>query len=84
MPSPRPRKMIRYFHSTVQKLSNPPGHLWRDKWTVLSGPLSVSLLLLQEREGLLESSNFGRARLPRQLLSPPFRLVWCRRPSLID
>ena len=32
MPSPRPWKMIRY-------LTNPPGHLWRDKWTTLSGPL---------------------------------------------
>jgi hypothetical protein len=21
-------------------LTNPPGHLWRDKWTTLSGPLS--------------------------------------------
>ena len=21
-------------------LTNPPGHLWRDKWTALSGPLS--------------------------------------------
>jgi len=27
MPSPRPWKMIRYFH------------LWREKWTALSGPL---------------------------------------------
>jgi len=25
-------------------LTNPPGHLWRDKWTALSGPLSVALL----------------------------------------
>ena len=24
------------IHSTV--LTNPPGHLWRDKWTALSGP----------------------------------------------
>jgi len=22
------------------RLTNPPGHLWRDKWTALSGPLS--------------------------------------------
>ena len=22
--------------------SNPPGHLWRDKWTALSGPLSLT------------------------------------------
>ena len=21
------------------ELTNPPGHLWRDKWTALSGPL---------------------------------------------
>ena len=21
--------------------TNPPGHLWRDKWTALGGPLSV-------------------------------------------
>ena len=21
-------------------MTNPPGHLWRDKWTALSGPLS--------------------------------------------
>ena len=21
------------------ELTNPPGHLWRDKWTTLSGPL---------------------------------------------
>jgi len=41
MPSPRPWKMIRYFHSTV--LTNPPGHLWREKWTALSGPLSQAL-----------------------------------------
>ena len=24
-------------------LSNPPGHLWRDKWTALSGPLSLPI-----------------------------------------
>jgi len=22
------------------RLSDPPGHIWRDKWTALSGPLS--------------------------------------------
>ena len=26
-------------------LTNPPGHLWRDKWTALSGPLSPSTSL---------------------------------------
>ena len=36
MPSPRPRKMIR-FHSTVRN----------DKWTALSGPLSLRLLDLR-------------------------------------
>jgi hypothetical protein len=36
MPSPRPCKMIRYFHSTVRNPgSNPPGQFWRDKWTTL-------------------------------------------------
>jgi len=24
-----------------EALTNPPGHLWRDKWTALSGPLSI-------------------------------------------
>ena len=26
------------------RLSNPPGHLWRDKWTALSGPLAWQVL----------------------------------------
>ena len=26
--------------SLLVELTNPPGHLWRDKWTALSGPLS--------------------------------------------
>jgi len=26
-----------------QQMTNPPGHLWRDKLTALSGPLSLSL-----------------------------------------
>ena len=26
-------------------LTNPPGHLWRDKWTALSGPLSQRCVL---------------------------------------
>ena len=36
------RFQISYFHSTGPEswLTNPPGHLWRDKWTALSGPLS--------------------------------------------
>ena len=38
MPSPRPWRTITYFHSI--ELTNPPGHLWRDKWTALSGPLA--------------------------------------------
>jgi len=25
-------------------LTNPPSHLWRDKWTALSGPLSVTVI----------------------------------------
>ena len=25
----------------VLSLTNPPGHLWHDKWTALSGPLSM-------------------------------------------
>ena len=30
-------------------LTNPPGHLWREKWTALSGPLSHSNNNLAER-----------------------------------
>ena len=26
------------------QLTNLPGHLWRDKWTALSGPLSITPL----------------------------------------
>jgi len=26
--------------TAVATMTNPPGHLWRDKWTALSGPLS--------------------------------------------
>ena len=28
--------------TALSKLTNPPGHLWRDKWTALSGLLSMS------------------------------------------
>ena len=43
MPSPRPWKMIRRFHSTgwVIRVDLSPRHLWRDKWTALRGPLSA-------------------------------------------
>ena len=27
---------------------NPPGHLWRDKWTALSGPLSEEVAAEEE------------------------------------
>ena len=29
-------------------LTNPPGHLWRDKWTALSGPLILGRSALRE------------------------------------
>ena len=39
-------------------LTNPPGHLWRDKWNALSGPLSPPEPLL--RVGLCEHlTNVG-------------------------
>ena len=40
--SPRPWKMIRKdsLNRPESKLTTPPGHLWHDQWTILSGPLS--------------------------------------------
>jgi len=26
------------------KLTHPPGHIWRDKWTALTGPLSYYMI----------------------------------------
>ena len=41
------------FEETVYRpaswLTNPPGHLWRDTWTALSGPLSSWSAHLQAR-----------------------------------
>ena len=33
-------------------LTNHPGHLWPDKWTVLSGPLSIRVLGWQHMAGV--------------------------------
>ena len=41
--------------SAESQLTNPPGHLWRDKWTALSGPLS----------GLEKRNAVAHARQPR-------------------
>ena len=51
-------------------MTNPPGHLWRDKWTALSGPLSrvgvegVALTLTWDRmrpASVRQRDMFGRA-----------------------
>ena len=48
-------------------LTNPPGHLWRDKWTAPSGPLSV--VVISARIDLLIGDNdfffFFITRKPR-------------------
>jgi len=31
-------------------MTNPPGHLWRDKWTALNGPLSRRFNVTEEVE----------------------------------
>ena len=43
MPSPCPWKILS-LNRPESWMTNPPGHLCRDKWTALSGPLSVRLL----------------------------------------
>ena len=41
--------MIRYLLNRPESwLTNPPGHLWRDKWIALSGPLPHSATVFQE------------------------------------
>ena len=44
VPSERTADVIRNLHSTDPEswLTNPPGHLWRDKRTAVSGPLSCA------------------------------------------
>ena len=53
-------------------LTNSPGHLWRDKWTALSGPLSVSTVFVRERLNCIcpcEGEN-------RSCLTPFMHLNW--------
>jgi len=35
-----PLRAVQLSRYKWPELTNPPGHLWRDKWTALSGPLS--------------------------------------------
>jgi len=43
----------------VSLLTNLPGHLWRAKWTTLSGPLSLSETpTLRHAAGLSETPTF--------------------------
>ena len=35
----------------VHQMTNLPGHLWRDKWTALSGPLSDGVQPRRRLEG---------------------------------
>ena len=57
------------------ELTNPPGHLWRDKWTALSGPLSV-MVILPEKEGTAFERgrrvifNINRKRLKQKRRQP--------------
>ena len=39
-------------------MTNPPGHLWRDKWTALSGPFS------EGRDEIVRRDVFQRQKLP--------------------
>ena len=39
--------VVRQQNSNLSKLTNPPGHLWRDKWTALSGPLLLGDLAVE-------------------------------------
>ena len=41
------------------QLTNPPGHLWRDKWTALSGPLSSG----DRHEAMLARAAMAMANL---------------------
>jgi len=63
-------------------LTNPPGHLWRDKWTALSGPLSQALNMSKTysidypvRHGQVENwdhmERFWQQCIFKYLRSPP-------------
>jgi len=41
------------------ELTNSPGHLWRDKWTALSGPLSLFLQKGGQQRGTLPAAPFA-------------------------
>ena len=65
MPSPRPW------------LTNPPGHLWRDKWTALSGPLSLTLSAARRRSRSMPSTlRATRART----MKGSYSTVWHPQP----
>ena len=50
-----------------QQLTNPPGHLWRDKWTALSGPISSRTT--RGTRASLQSSSLSMGRVCPTLAS---------------
>ena len=59
-PSPRPWKMIRYFHLIRNPSCLFPSPSWRGKWTALSGPLPLPVDM--RRDGILPTSKLDDER----------------------
>ena len=55
-------------------LTNPPGHLWHEKWTVLSGPLSQAIpALLAPLPHFLRTPYTVQGYLAQKKPLPPLR-----------
>ena len=79
IPSPRPWKMIRYFHSTVL-----PGHLWCDKWTALSAPLSGCDLEAKGGSHLCSLVPALESDSPDMRFLSRTRLSWAKKSSDLE
>ena len=58
------------------ELTNPPGHLWRDKWTALSRPLSSFVF-----EGLQDRLGIGMGEIPPGAVFPGGKVPKLPHPS---
>jgi hypothetical protein len=62
--------LVLSFNRLESWSTNPPGHLWRDKWTALSGPLSIATSVEGPGRSARDTPVLGGAAAAKRLALP--------------